>query len=119
MTYENQPVRAIEDNQLLASVEEHKRLGYRLVQISCTALDPDRLEVTYSFDKDLSFENLRVTASKGTILPSISGIFKGSFLYENEIKELFGLGFKDISVDYNGTLYKKRKETPFAIEEKK
>lgn len=118
MTYENQPIRNIEESQLTGSVEEHKRLGYRLVQISCTALGSDMFEVTYSFDKGLSLENLRVTIPKGTILPSVSGIFKGTFLYENEIKELFGVDFKDISVDYNGTLYKKRKNTPFAIERK-
>ena len=119
MTYENQPIRNIEESNLTGSVEEYKRLGYRLVQISCTALEPDRFEVTYSFDKGLSFENLRVTIPTGTILPSVSGIFAGTFLYENEIKELFGVGFKDISIDYNGTLYKKRKSTPFAIEPKK
>ena len=119
MTTEEQPVRNIEPKDLLASVEEYKRLGYRVVQISCTALAENTFELTYSFDKDYMFESLRVTVPKEVQLPSVSGIFKGTFLYENEIRELFGVDFKDINVDYKGHLFKKRIQTPFAIDGKK
>jgi len=116
MTTEEQPVRNIEPKDLLASVEEYKRLGYRVVQISCTALAENTFELTYSFDKDYMFESLRVTVPKEVQLPSVSGIFKGTFLYENEIRELFGIDFEGISVDYRGHMYKKSKKTPFATD---
>jgi ech hydrogenase subunit D len=119
MTFEEQPIRNIETKDLLAGVEEMKRTGHRLVQISCTALAENSFELTYSFDKDYKFENLRITITKDAVVPSVSGIFKGTFLYENEIRELFGVDFKDINVDYKGTLYKKKVQTPFAYEAKK
>ena len=47
-------------------------------------------------------------------MPSITGVYEGAYLYENEIRELFGVKFKGINVDYNGHLYKKKAEAPFA-----
>jgi ech hydrogenase subunit D len=119
MRIEEQPIRNVAPEGLLAAAEEMHMGGFRLVQICCTKLAEDSFELTYSFDKDYRFENLRVPASKETEMPSVSGVFKGSFLYENEIRELFGIGFRGISVDYNGHLYKKRVQTPFALDTKK
>lgn len=119
MTSEKQTIKNIELGNLPSIVEEYKRNGYRVVQISCTSLSANSFELTYSFDKDYKFENIRITVPKDTEVQSVSGIFKGTFLYENEITEMFGIKFKDIIVDYNGTLFKKKTPTPFAIEEKK
>ena len=44
---------------------------------------------------------------------SVSNIFEPAFLYENEMHDLFGIKINLIKIDYNGTLYKTAKETPF------
>ena len=109
--------------------------GWRLVQIlaqkapviepgvpSITGIAPgpiinatggDSVELTYSFGKNLEFKNLRATAREGQIIPSISDICIGSFLYENEIHELFGVRIEGIVIDYKGTLYQTTKKRAF------
>jgi ech hydrogenase subunit D len=99
-------------NELLNKVSELKNSGYRLVQIGCTAsLTP---EINYSFDRDYHFINLKVNfASFDEGLPSISFLYGNAFLYENEIHDLFGVKFKNITVDYQGNFYRMSVKYPF------
>jgi ech hydrogenase subunit D len=116
---ETQPIKVIAVDELLANVEEYHKRGYRLVQISCTKLENNDFEFTYSFDKDFTFENLRIIAPQEAEIPSVSRIYVGAFLYENEINEFFGVNIKGISVDFKGTLYKKKIKYPFNTDNKK
>jgi ech hydrogenase subunit D len=102
-------------NDLVGMVAQLFAEGYRLVQIGCTTL-PGAYELNYSFDKDYRFKNLRVTASPGEEVPSISVIYPNAFLYENEIHDLFGVVIKNINIDYRGTLYRTAIKVPFSVE---
>ncbi len=113
MNAEEQPIKNLTLEELLPNVDATHKLGYRLVQVCCTKIGENSFEITYSFDKDMKFANLRVTVGIEAELPSITGIYPGAFLYENEIRELFGVQFKGISVDYKGHLYKKKVENPY------
>jgi ech hydrogenase subunit D len=113
MKWERQPLKVVTQAQLLSGAQLLREQGYRIVQISCTMLD-GKFELTYSFDKDYAFTSMRVTVTPETEVQSITGVYGGAFLYENEIKELFGVKFKGISIDYNGHFYKKKMATPFA-----
>ncbi|MGC4019369.1 MAG: NADH-quinone oxidoreductase subunit C [Muricomes sp.] len=79
--------------------------------ISCT--NKDGIELTYSFDKDYDFVNLRINMDYDTEIESISCLYQYAFLYENEIKELFGVKIKNITLDFNNNLYRISVETPF------
>lgn len=103
----------LQPNELLNKAYELKAAGHRLVQICCTMLKDGRFEVSYSFDKDLAFTNLRLQIEQDVEVQSISGIFFPAFLYENEIKELFGVKVVNMAVDFNDGLYKKAKAKPF------
>ena len=116
MRWESQPLKKIALKELCASVDGLRRRGCRIVQICCTKIAGNRFELTYSFDKDYRFTSLRVTIPAEAEVPSITGIYGGAFLYENEIKELFGVKFKGMNVDYNGHLYKKKTKAPFSVE---
>jgi ech hydrogenase subunit D len=116
MTYEEQPISAVEVKDLLGKVSELHASGYRFVQACCTKIDGNNFEILYSFDKDLKFTNLRITFDKDAEIPSITGIYKGTFLYENEMNELFGIRITGINVDFKGTLYKKKVQSPFSVE---
>lgn len=110
-----QILREISPNDLLTEIMKIKNDGYRLVAITCT--NKNGMELTYSFDKDYELLNIRLTTDTETELPSISILYFYSFLYENEIKELFGVKITGIMPDFNDNLYKIPVKTPFGVNE--
>ncbi len=91
---------------LVGRVRALKREGWRLVQIGATRL-AEEFEVTYSFDLGGHLANLRVFVPAGEPrLPSITPVYWGAFLYENELHDLFGLSSEGLAVDFHGHLYK-------------
>jgi ech hydrogenase subunit D len=113
MTFEEETLIPIEIGELLAKTEHYKKDGNRLVQIGCTKVG-DLYEINYSFDKDFVFQTIRITISQATELPSISGIYWGAFVYENEIHDLYGITVKDMNVDFKGTFYRTTVKYPFS-----
>jgi ech hydrogenase subunit D len=111
---EKQEMVGIEKRDLLQTVASLRSSGYRLVQICSTTLS-DCYEMNYSFDKDRQFRNIRFTIGPGETVPSISLIFGNSFLYENEIHDLFGITIEQMVIDYHGTLYETRIPAPFGL----
>ena len=110
---EQQVYKDIDQADLESSAAKMKAEGYRLVQISATTLGQS-YEINYSFDKDYSFVNLRIKLlSAENPIPSISKIYWGAFLYENEVHDLFGIKINGIAVDYQGKLYKTTVKVPF------
>lgn len=112
---ELQEIVPVEKCDLVGIVAELFAEGYRLVQVGCTTL-PGGYELTYSFDREYRFRNLRFTVSPGEEVPSISVIYPNAFLYENEIHDLFGVVITHMAVDYRGTLYRTALGTPFSID---
>ena len=108
-----QGITEIKAEELLGEVEKKRKENMRLVQISCTKKDND-FEITYSFEDGQNLENLRLNVPEDTEIESISGIYSYAFLYENEMKDLFGVKFKNLLVDFEGNLYKTAMQTPFA-----
>jgi len=89
---------------LLAIAQDIKTSGYRLGQ-ACATLTPDadELVVMYTFEKDNVLKNYQVTIdAKAPELQSITAIFPYAFIYENEMHDLFGIVFKNLTLDYHG-----------------
>ena len=112
---EPQEMVPVEKCDLVGIVAELFAEGYRLVQVGCTTL-AGAYELTYSFDREYRFRNLRFTVAQDEDVPSISVIYPNAFLYENEIHDLFGVVITHIAVDYRGTLYRTALGTPFSID---
>lgn len=110
---ENQEIKVISPENLIPTVLQFKHSGYRLVQICATRLAEGGFEVTYSFDKDYHMEGLRILLQPEEGLVSISSVYPPAFLYENEMKDLFGIPISLLSVDYHGNLYRTASKTPF------
>ncbi|MEN6351344.1 MAG: NADH-quinone oxidoreductase subunit C [Syntrophomonas sp.] len=89
---------------LLAAVKKYLDGGYRLVTITCVD-EGEKVRLLYSFDRELSLENLELSLTREEAAPSISRISPCAFLVENEIKELFGIKMDDIALDLGGSLY--------------
>jgi ech hydrogenase subunit D len=111
--FEDQPLQNIEKKDLVAKVAQLKKDGYRLVQV-CATTGAENFEITYSFDKDYKFLNLRLSVPRAdAVLPSISGEYFMAFTYENEFQDLFGMKVTDLKLDFGGKFYQLAKKTPF------
>ena len=109
---EKQNLQTIEPDSLIVNCLELNYKGYRLVQICATRYD-DRYELTYTFDLNGEMLGLRFSIGKEDEIASISSVYSYAFLYENELKDLFGIRINLITLDYNGNLYRTGVRTPF------
>jgi ech hydrogenase subunit D len=104
----------------LAQVAGYRDDGWRLAIINATTVVPGpdaedgAFDVSWSFAKDVRLEHIRVLIRPGEDVPSISASFGAAFLYENEMRELFGINVTGIGVDLRGQLYKTADRVPFA-----
>jgi len=110
-----QTINIIEPIEILRETMLLKNDKYRLVAITCTY--KDCAELSYSFDKNYDLVNLKFYVEDNFEVDSISCVYPYAFLYENEIKELFGVKIKNISLDFNDKLYKIAVKTPFKTKE--
>jgi ech hydrogenase subunit D len=113
MTMEKQITTNIDVGNLIGCVERYRNEGYRLVQIGCTKVG-DLYEINYSFDMDYHFENIRITITTDTEIPSISGMYWSAFIYENEMHDLFGIQVRGMNIDFKGTLIRTAIKYPFS-----
>jgi ech hydrogenase subunit D len=111
-----QTIKMISPQELLADTLRLKNGGYRLVAITCT-YTKEGMELSYSFDKNFELLTLRFVLHGEQEVESISVIYPYSFLYENEIKELFGVSIKDMAIDFEDSLYQIPIKTPYAQKE--
>lgn len=104
----------------LARVGEYRKDGWRLAIINATSVLPTEglehgaVDVSWSFARDADFEHLREQILPGEDVPSISAFFGAAFLYENEMRELFGVNVTGMALDLKGQLYKTSSTVPFA-----
>ena len=104
----------ITPDQLLGNVMAMKHQNLRLSQICC-AYANEKMELSYSFanDETNDYINLRIVMDKNDEVCSITEFYPYAFLYENEMKELFGVKIKMINLDYSNKLYRIKDEAPF------
>ena len=86
--------------------------GYRLSQICSIAFEGYN-EVIYSVNKDYLMENYKIDLPIDEEIKSFSDIFPAATLYENEIKELWGVKVVGMNIDYHNKFYRIKEETPF------
>ena len=114
MSFEEQTTVPVGIPELPQRVGQMRTEGYRLVQIGCAKIG-DIYEINYSFDKDRKFRNIRISLAPGTEIPSISGIYWGAFVYENEIFDLYGITVTGINIDFKGTFYRTSVKHAFSV----
>jgi ech hydrogenase subunit D len=79
--------------------------GFRLVTQTVVDRGEQGIDILFHYDKDLERKDFRLTAPKGAVIPSISGIYFAALLIENENRDLFGLEYDGLVLDFNRTLY--------------
>jgi ech hydrogenase subunit D len=111
---ESQTIIPITAGEVVAKAEQAKKGGCRLVQIGCTKIGDD-FEIIYVYDKDYQLTNYRITVKQDDEIPSISAVYFGAFVYENEIHDLYGIHVTGINIDFKGTFYKTAIKHPFSV----
>jgi ech hydrogenase subunit D len=101
---ETQSIVPIAIGDLLVEVDSLRSAGWRLVQILCIGT-AEGVELSYSFGLELELKSLRIIVPASTTLPSITSLYPGAFLYENEIRDLFGVKIERIRADWEGRVY--------------
>lgn len=114
MMMEQQTILPISVGDVVTTAEKAKKDGNRLVQIGCTKIE-DNFEILYVFDKEYKLTNYRITVKQNDEIPSISGVYFGAFVYENEIHDLYGIHVTGINIDFKGTFYKTAIKHPFSV----
>jgi ech hydrogenase subunit D len=110
----------MDSQAFLDRVGAYQRDGWRLAIINTTSILPTEgleggaFDVSWSFAKDSRLEHLRERVLPGEEVPSISAHFGAAFLYENEMRELFGVNVTGIALDLKGQLYKTATIVPFS-----
>jgi ech hydrogenase subunit D len=114
MKLEEQPLEAIDLPKLIGKVAFYRDQGYRLVQVSCTKVE-EGFEITYTFDRDDMLQNVRVVVPQDAEVPSISGIYWGAFVYENEMHDLFGVDVRGMNINFKGNFIRTATKNPFTV----
>ena len=110
---ETQSIDLIEISRLLPEVDAFRKAYWRLVQILCVS-SAEGAELSYSFGLDLAMRSLRFRASAEESVPSITAFYPAAFLYENEIRDLFGVRIERIVPDWEGKSFDVAKGQPFS-----
>ena len=115
MTIQTEPINDMPVPAIISTADEMKGEGYRLAAITAATVEGQQYEVTYSFGLDGNLQHYRVVISPGDVLPSISGIYPGAFVYENEMHDLFGIEVHGLRLDYKGTFIRTHIRYPFGV----
>lgn len=110
-------IKTVELSDLYNIILAKQRDGYRLTQICATAFEGYN-ELIYSVSKDYTFENYKVIVPIEQEITSMADFYPSAMLYENEMKELFGVKINSINPDYQNKFYRIAVETPFKKEVK-
>ena len=94
-----------------------KNNNARLVQI-CAVNTADGYDLLYSFAEGYHFVNYKINVKRNDKIVSISDIYPSASLYENEMRELFGVNIEFIKLNYNDKLYTIDGVTPFRDDKK-
>lgn len=114
---EQYTIETVDIQTLYKIMLEKQRAGYRLAQICATAFEGYN-ELIYSVVKKYTFENYKIIVPIDTEITTISDFYPSAMLYENEMKELFGVKINSIKPDYQDKLYRIAVKTPFKKEVK-
>lgn len=110
--YNDFPITEVAKDELYKIMEQKYNDGYRLAQILSVAYEGYN-EVIYSVAKEYEMENYKINLPIDEEIKSFSDIFPAATLYENEIKELWGVKVVGMALDYHNKFYRIEKETPF------
>jgi ech hydrogenase subunit D len=101
--HETHDIEKVSTSNLLTVVDSLLLDGWRLVQILALS-SSEGYEVNYSFGGGYALKTLRLTVGSKEPVPSITTFYPAATLYENEIRDLFGVHIERIQPDWHSDL---------------
>lgn len=100
-------MRAIEKLSSEEVLERIRGLATKYARlISITGVDTGTgLELIYVFEDELQMVAFKTEVAREGSFPSISSVYPGAMLAENEIQDLFGLKFDGLEADFQGRMF--------------
>ena len=92
-------------DEVRSSAQEMHLEGWRFLTQSVVDNCDEGFDLLYHYDREIEMRHFRLTVPKGTAVPSISSIYFAALLVENENRDLFGLVYDGLVLDFNRTLY--------------
>ncbi|NDV20254.1 NADH-quinone oxidoreductase subunit C [Pseudodesulfovibrio sp. JC047] len=97
-------IREVTIDTIVGEVMNMKNDGQRFVTLSTYQDGEGKLGILYHFDKDYEDTHLRVSVDMDKPIPSVSGVYFGAMLVENEIRDQWDVKFDGLVLDFNRTL---------------
>lgn len=110
--YNDFPITEVTKEELYDIMQKKHDEGCRMAQICAVAYEGYN-EVLYSVSKEYTLETFKVKLPVDEEIKSFSDIFPAANLYENEIRELWGVKVVGMSLDYDNSFYLIDEKTPF------
>lgn len=110
--YNDFPITEVTKEELYDIMQAKYEEGCRVAQICAVGYEGYN-EVIYSVSKEYTLESFKIKLPVDEEVKSFSDIFPAANLYENEIKELWGVKVVGMSLDYNNSFYLIDEKTPF------
>ena len=101
----------IEKVDLLNKALDMKNAGFRLAQVC--AVKRERIGLLYSFIKENQLQTLRFEIGDDETVESVGWLYAYAFLYENEMKDLFGVRVLNMNLDFGGHFYETKIKHPY------
>jgi ech hydrogenase subunit D len=79
--------------------------GWRFITHTVVDLGEEGFDILFHYDRELKKQDFRLSVPRGTVIPSMSGVYFAAMLVENENRDLFGLEYGGLVLDFNRTLY--------------
>lgn len=79
--------------------------GWRFITQTVVDRGDEGFDILFHYDRDLEEKDFRLNVPKGTVIPSISNVYFAAMLIENENRDLFGLEYDGLVLDFQRTLY--------------
>lgn len=114
MIQEEQRIVETTISDFLPAVAARKNEGCRLVAITATT-NGDRCELCYSFDKFYRILTHRIVLHTGDTLSSITGMYPSAFVYENELRDIYGIAIAARQAASKDTRPRKRFTYPIEL----
>lgn len=94
---------------------EKKNEGARFVQIHAVNGD-GACDLYYTFMENGVLKNYKVESIAPNIpVESITDVFLAAFVFENEARELFGIGMRNVAIDFGGHMYDLAETAPMTF----
>jgi hypothetical protein len=105
----------IDSRDILGIASEKLAADWRFLEVHANRpYKNDKVEIMWSFIDDVTqkVESYEAFVDPGASVDSLSHLYPCAFMFENEMHDLYGIDVRNLSLDYQGSFYRLRIDSP-------